>query len=158
MRELEDFVAWVRIRRPIAKDASIDEKTLEYVTKGIEAFLADQSPWPKKRGAKSNKDKMWECYYLTQFAEGDDPHLPRHKSATKDGKSDGGYVLIGKRLRISASTVETHVATARRLFSTQEGRIDFLKWFAKYKGANAVTYTPANHHDSIDERGRRRGG
>lgn len=147
---LRDFVAWVRIRRSIQKDAWIDEKTLNFVAAGIEKFLAgDKNPWPKPKGNKSKKDKMWECYYLTKYAGRDTPHMPQHS------EERGAFSIIGGHLNISPKTVESHVRKAQALVATKEGVFEFIQWFSNYKGATVVSYYPANHPEAKVERQRR---
>lgn len=148
---LRDFVAWVRRRRTIQRDAWLDEKTLEYVTQGIERFLEGKNPWPKPQGNKPTKDKMWECYYLTQFAEGDTPHMPQHT------EERGAFTVVGDRLNISAKTVESHVRKARALVATEAGRIDFMHWISKIKGATFVRHCPADHPEALAMSGKRTG-
>jgi hypothetical protein len=92
---LEDFVCWVRKRRAHQQDAWVDDQTLEYVTQGVERFLEGKSPWPKSRGNKPKRDIMWECYWLTNFAESDSPHLPQHS------EKGGAFWVVGERLKIS---------------------------------------------------------
>lgn len=146
---LRDFVAWVRIRRQIDENAWVDEKTLEVVTQGIERFLAGNNPWPKSRGNKSKPDVMWKCYWLVNFAEKDNPHLPQH---TLDG---GAFSIVGERLHISEKTVESHVRKARKLMDTEDGRAEFLRWVSKEKNATCVSYIPAGNPLAVAEQNRR---
>lgn len=147
---LQDFVAWVRKRRPIQQGAWVDEKTLECVAQGIERFLDGQNPWPKSRGTKAKRDVMWECYFLTNFAEGDRPHMPQH---TEEG---GAFRVVGDRLNISAKTVESHTSKARKLLDTEAGRSEFMSWLSKYRyGGGSVALFSPEHPLAEAERKRR---
>lgn len=147
---LKDFVAWVRRRRTIQQDAWVDEQTLEYVTQGIERFLDGKNPWPKSRGTKAKRDVMWECYFLTNFAERDSPHMPQH---TEEG---GAFTVVGDRLNISAKTVESHTSKARKLLDTETGRSEFMSWLSKYRyGGGSVALFPPEHSLAEAERKRR---
>lgn len=133
---LRDFLAWVRIRRPINGAASVDDETLEIVAQGIEQYLAGQRPWPKKRGNKPDPDLMWRCYYLTRFSETGE-FMPRHKM------EGGDFFIVGEQLHLSADAVEHHVRRAEEKIKTQEGRADFCLWVGKEKGATLVRFQPA---------------
>ena len=133
---LKDFVAWVRLRRIHSKDAWINEETIEYVTKGIERFLEGEKPWIKPRGNKRKTELMWECYYLTQFKEGNNEFMPQHK------QQGGAYYFVARKLNISPSAIEKHVTNAKMFVKTEKGKIEFIYWLSKYKGANFVSYIP----------------
>lgn len=146
---LKDFLAWVHRRRPIDKTAPVNEETLEFVAQGVERFLEGKNPWPKRQGNRAQPDKMWECYYLATYVEGDQPHLPRHKG---DG---GAFAIVGERLHLSPQTVESHCRNAAKKMETEDGRAEFLQWFAKYKDATMVQWIPPGHPEAIAERQRR---
>lgn len=140
---LQDFVAWARVRRPLQQDAWIDEKTVECVALGIERFLdGKKNPWPKMQGNKPKPDVMWECYWLTNFADRNAPHMPQHK------EQGGAYVIVGERLNLSAGAVETHVRNARKLLDAGEGERDFLRWLNEnvygQKGLTAALFAPGD--------------
>lgn len=150
---LEDFVAWVRKRRPHQENAWIDEATLEYVVQGVERFLdGKKNPWPKPKGNKAKRDVMWACYYHTNFADADKPHLPQH---TEPG---GAFAIVGERFNFSGKNAETHASNARKLLDTEAGRRDFLLWLNENvygpKGLAAVLYGP-DRPESETERKRR---
>jgi hypothetical protein len=137
----------MRKRRPHRRNAWVSEKTLEYILQGVERFLDGKNPWPKPRGNKRKPDTMWECYWLTNFAEKDDPHLPQHT------EKNGAFWIVGKRLKISPKTVESHTRKARKLLNTVEGIQEFQEWLTKYKN-NGLIYLllPVNHPSTIAER------
>jgi hypothetical protein len=150
---LDDFVCWVRKRRPFsedARDAWVSEQTLECVARGVERFLDGKKPWLRSRGRKPDPDTMWECYWLTNFAEKDSPHLPQH---TETG---GAFTIVGVRLNLSAKAVESHTRKAKELLKTREGVQKFNEWLTAYKN-NGLIYNlrPANHPSAIAERERR---
>lgn len=133
---LRDFVAWVRIRRELNPNASIDPETLDVIARGAERQLDGKTPWPKRQGNKPNPDLMWRCYWLVRWYE--DERLPQHKEA------GGAYAIAATQLSKSADTVEQHVRNAEERMATPEGRADFCLWVAKEKGATMVKFTPAS--------------
>lgn len=137
---LQDFVAWVRKRRPIQKDAWVDEQTLECVTQGIERFLEGKNPWPRQQGNRPKRSTMWKCYWKATFAGRGESHLPQHKD------TGGAYKIVGDELNLSAGAVESHVRNARALLDTPKGRLDFLHWLSKNvygpKGLSVVMFEP----------------
>lgn len=139
---LQKFVAWVRERGSIQQDALVDEKMLECVAQGVERFLDSKNPWPKARGNKPKPDVMWACYWGVNFADRTAPHMPQHK------EHGGAYVIVGERLNLSASDVETHVRNARMLLDSGEGNSDFLHWLNENvygpKGLTAALFAPGH--------------
>lgn len=103
-------------------------------------------------GRKRKPDTMWECYWLTNFAAADKPHLPQHKDIK------GAYAVVGARLNLSASAVEFHATNAREMLDTDEGKAEFRDWLAKNvygpKGL-AVALFEAGSPESNTERARR---
>ena len=97
---LRDFVAWVRVRRPLDENPSgawVSEETLDFVTQGVERFLESEVPWtmppemkPKKRGRPASPDTpdlMWKCYYMACVVDEDTEFLPqcRNEKTQKGG-------------------------------------------------------------------------
>lgn len=105
-------------------------------------------------GRPRKPDTMWECYWLTNFAAADKPHLPQHK----DVASGGVYAVVGARLNLSAGAVEFHATNAREMLDTDEGKAEFRDWLAKNvygpKGL-AVALFEAGSPESNAERARR---
>jgi hypothetical protein len=144
---LRDFLRWVRERSLSQQNAQIDDETLEFVTQGIERFLDNKTPWPKRRGNKPKRDRMWTCYWLTSFAGRDTPHLPQHS------EEGGAFWIVGKSLNISPKTVESHVRKARVAIETLEGKEEFKRWLSeyRYKGGPVFLYS-ADHPAAMAER------
>jgi len=133
---LKDFVAWVRRRRLIRRDAPVNEKTLEKVAEGIERFLAgNKNPWPKPKGNKTKRDLMWKCFYLTFFDE-NYPDLVKAKRHTED---NGLYAAVGERLNLSPKTVEYHASNAKKIYEKNQGKSEFVNWLSNYKGGVSVS-------------------
>lgn len=138
--QLRDFVAWVRVRRELNLNASIDPETLDVIARGVERQLDDMTPWPKRRGNKPNPDLMWHCYWLVRWYE--DERLPQHK------EEGGAYTSVAAQLNKSADTVEQHVRNAEKQMQTSKGRVDFCQWLAKEKGATMVKFTPVSSQNN----------
>lgn len=103
-------------------------------------------------GRKRKPDTMWECYWLTNFAAADKPHLPQHKDLK------GAYTVVGARLNLSPGAVEFHVTNARELLDTGVGTVEFTEWLAKNvygpKGLSVALFD-AGSLESNAERARR---
>ena len=142
--KLRDFIAWVRYREEAG--LPLDRGTLEYVADGIERLLDNKTPWPKPRGNKPQPESHWLCYWLCDFS-GEYPN----EYKTKRHKEGGIYSIVGKRLHLDASTVESHAKKGREKFKTPEGKREFLLWLSKHKGAHIVRYTPSTDKEVSDQ-------
>ncbi len=146
---LSDYVAWVRFRRPIQQDAQVNDDTLEYVAEVIERILKTN---PKPVGRPKNPDRMWACYFYATYADSKTPHLPQHS------EPGGAFYIVGKRLSISAKTVESHIRKARQTLETNEGIDSWKNWLDRNvygpKGLKAV-YFGADSPESRAEQARR---
>lgn len=124
------------------------------IIKRLPANMAadDVSALPQPVGRKRKPDLMWECYWLTNFAAADRPHLPQHKDIK------GAYVVVGTRLNLSPSAVEFHTKNARKLLDTGAGTLEFTEWLAKNvygpKGLSVALFD-AGSLESKAERARR---
>lgn len=133
---LKDFVAWVRRRRVIKIDAPVDVETIEYVTQGIERFIAgEKNPWPKPQGNKPKPNLTWEIYWMVNF---DPAFVSLHKKI--HAEPDGMYEAVGKVKSLTAKAVESQVRSAKAKLETEEGRIEFCEWVAKKQNATIVSY------------------
>lgn len=147
-RELRDFVAWVRIRLPISKEAPVNRDVLELVAAGVERFLNGKSPWPKAKGNKAKPEIMWRAFWYCYFDDSEYAPL-----LTKRHKSEGGlYVAVGNGMNLSPDAVESLVAKAKKLYETEQGKINFSHWLAKEKGAAFVSTYPPGTFDSSGHR------
>lgn len=112
----------------------------------------DISALPEPVGRRRKPDLMWECYWLTNFAAADKPHLPQHKDIK------GAYSVVGARLNLSPSAVEFHAKNARKALDSGVGTVEFTEWLAKNvygpKGLSVVLYE-AGSLESKAERARR---
>lgn len=118
------------------------------------AAAGDISALSEPVGRPRKPDTMWECYWLTNFAAADKPHLPQHK----DSASGGVYAVVGARLNLSAGAVEFHTLNARKLLDTGAGTAEFSDWLAANvygpKGLSVALYD-AGSPESEAERTRR---
>ena len=128
--KLEEFVEWVGRRdklKDVGIDAPIGEDVLKYVAQGVDSYLNGKRPWPKNRGNKNKRDLTWECYWLANFYKSDAERLPQHK---QDG---GAFAVVGEKLNLTISAVESHVRNARKLIMSDKGKRDFELWLSGYR-------------------------
>jgi hypothetical protein len=151
---LQDFVLWVRVRRSLCEDADdawLSEGTLEYVTQGVERFLAGKKPWLRPRGRNADLDMTWKCYCLTNFVSIDEPFLPQHID------EGGAFYVVEKSLNVSAKAVLSQTIKARKLLKTIEGQRAYEEWLTEYKDDGCLHFLiPQNHPSTIAARERRK--
>ena len=142
---LRDFLAWARLRRPLNPKDQLSDQTVEFVAAGIDRFLKGDNPWPQARGNKPKPDIVWLAFHL---ASGRDSNNPFELASSRRRDSNdpfkdlrkkrhtwpgGLYEAIGKQLKLSAKTVESHERKGKKLCKTLAGRLEYIHWLARYK-------------------------
>lgn len=165
-----DFIAWMRIRRPISKDlgheAPIQDETLDFILEGVVRFInGTKNPWPKPRGNKANPGLMWQYFWLATmgrearqwlpdvtFPDDTREYLPQHKSDNATNDDLSGYRVVADALNTTPDNVETHVRNANKRLETLEGQIEFLTWIrnnVKHPIGLIPQYFSADHPEAI---------
>ncbi|GHU03569.1 hypothetical protein FACS1894158_02260 [Betaproteobacteria bacterium] len=136
-----DFVAWVKVRRPISKklghgDSLPSDDALEYIAGEIDRMIKNgKPPFERKKGRK--KQIAWDIYHRCNFANehGD-------KTALHIG---GVFSDVSTVFNKSPETIKTTFYKARERLLTPEGKIEYLNWILendpKEKGWNTVRMT-----------------
>ncbi|MCL2644509.1 MAG: hypothetical protein FWD51_03520 [Betaproteobacteria bacterium] len=147
---LRDFVAWIKVRRPIGKslgythdpkskdkvfhDPKPKDEVLEYIANEIDVMLKKEEEGkphtPFRRVSRKKLD--WEIFFHCNWPKEFGYPVGRHTA------SGGLYSAVGKVFHKSPQAVQSEHDKCLKEYGTHEGMQSFLSWFAKYKKVNFV--------------------